>query len=209
MSLGFTEQQLPFTAESPHMKTNTSIKRGVSVMTLEQTVQEIAKENKTILKDIATIKARQTNDNDRIKENRALVEPIHQLIPKLEHLTDELKGQNVRMDKHFSMSEERAEKQGERIGRVESVLEKITHFVEELKKEVDERAKSQGERLGKLEEYVNKQNEVLKRVEGLEVKVDEIRMRGSKWWNTILEKGLYVLVGGGLMYILYRIGLSS
>ena len=178
-------------------------------MSLEQTVQEIAKENKTILKDIATIIACQTHDHDRIKENRALVEPIHQLIPKLEHLTDELKVQNERMNKHFSMSEERAEKQGERIGRIESVLEKITHFFEELKKEVDERAKSQGERLGKLEEYVNKQNEVLKRVERLEAKVDEIRMQGSTWWNALLKNAMYVIVGAILMYIFYRIGLSG
>ena len=178
-------------------------------MTLEQTVQEISRENKTILKDIATIKARQTNDNDRIKENRALVEPIHQLIPKLEHLTKELKGQNERMDKHFSMSEERAEKQGERIGQLEKTYEKNAYSLSELKKEVDERAKSQGSRIGQLEESVNTFKESIKRFDDIESKVDEIRMRGSKWWNTILEKGLYVLVGGGLMYILYRIGLSS
>ena len=178
-------------------------------MTLEQTVQEISRENKTILKDIATIKARQTNDNDRIKENRALVEPIHQLIPKLEHLTNELKGQNERMDKHFSMSEERAEKQGERIGQLEKNTEKTAHSLSELKKEVDERAKSQGSRIGQLEEYVNKQNEVLKRVEGLETKVDEIRMQGSTWWNALLKNAMYVIVGAILMYIFYRIGLSG
>ena len=178
-------------------------------MTLEQTVQEIAKENKTILRDIATIIARQTHDHDRIKENRALVEPIHQLIPKLEHLTDELKGQNERMDKHFSMSEERAERQGERIGQLEKTSEKNAYSLSELKKEVDDRAKSQGSRIGHLEESVNTFKESIKRFDDIETKVDEIRMRGSKWWNTILEKGLYVLVGGGLMYILYRIGLSA
>ena len=178
-------------------------------MSLEQTVQEIAKENKTILKDIATIKARQMHDHDRIKENRALVEPIHQLIPKLEHLTDELKVQNERMDKHFSSSEERAEKLAERIGDLEKIIEKIAYSLNELKKDVDERAKSQGSRIGQLEEHVNKQNEIQKRVETLETKVDEIRMRGSAWWNALLKNAMYVIVGAILAYIFYRIGLSG
>ena len=140
-------------------------------MTLEQIVKEISIENKTILKDIATIKARQMNDNDRIKENRVLLEPIHQLIPKLEHLTHELKGQNERMDKHFNMSEERAEKQGERIGQLEKTAEKSAYSLNELKKDVDERAKSQGSRIGQLEESVSTFKESIKRFSDIELKL--------------------------------------
>ena len=126
-----------------------------------------------MLKDIAVIKIRQKTDNERIEENKALIAPLtvqlERVATNFEHLAEQMKGSNERMDKIVESSEARLRNQGERIGLVEKSLE---------------------------------------RLDAIESDVEELKTKGSKRFDVIIEKVIYVVVGALVLAALYRIGLS-
>ena len=136
-----------------------------------------------ILQDIVEIKTKQNTDHSRIEENKALVAPIHKLSANIEHLTAQLKGQNERIDKLVDVSEGRLKGQGERIGKIESIAEKQTVIIQKLQK----------------------------RIEVLEKDVDDIRTKGSKRLDGIIDGALgkivCVVLGAILMFVFYQFGL--
>ena len=73
------------------------------------------------------------------------------------------------------------------------------------------RAKSQGERMGKLELEATAQavniEKILKNLESIETDVNDLKTKGSKRWDNIIEKVICVALGAIAMTILYRIGL--
>ena len=148
-------------------------------MNIEQVVQEIQRE-------IAVIKTKQNNDHTRIEENKTLGTEIHKLSANLMHLTEQLKGQNERMDKLINTYD--------------------TRFIS-----YDTRFNNQGERLGAVESHLNVQkvmiDKVLKRLDDVESYVDYIRTKGSRRWDGIVEKVGLVIVGAVIMFILYQFGL--
>ena len=141
-------------------------------MNLEQTVQGMQQE-------IAVIKTKQNNDHARIEENKALGLEIHKVSVNLGHLTEQLRGQNERMDKLINTYDTRLNTQGERIGSVEAHA--------------------------KVQEVVN--GKVLKRLDDVECDVDELKTKGSRRWDGVVEKVVFVIVGAILMFILYQFGL--
>jgi len=146
-------------------------------MNTEQTIQ-------AILTDIATIKARQKTDNDRIEENKALIRPLttqlERLATNFEHLATQVKGSNERIDKIVENAEVRQKGLGERTGRIEVAVEKQSVISEKL----------------------------LQRMTAAEADIDEIKTKGSKRWEGLIEKIICVVVGAAIMAILYRFGVS-
>ena len=141
-------------------------------MNIEQVVQGIQQ-------DIAVIKTKQNNDHLRIEENKTLGMEIHKLSANLKHLTEQLRGQNERMDKLINTYDTRLNTQGERIGTVEA------H--------------------SNVQKVIN--DKVLKRLVNIENDVDELKTKGSRRWDGIVEKVGYVIVGAVIMFILYQFGL--
>ena len=143
------------------------------------TPKQIEQSLQTILQDIATIKARQKTDHDRIEENKFLATQIHKLAANLEHLTHQLKGQNERVDRLVDSFEDQLKTQGLRIGKLETTMQTQTIISEKLLEQMDK----------------------------LETDTEDLKMKGSRRWDGIVEKGLCVVIGAILMYFLYRFGM--
>ena len=86
---------------------------------------------------------------------------------------------------------------------------------ERMAKESDmmnERLKSHGERLGMVEKSSNTSTllieKLAKRVEDNEVDIKEIKLKGSKRWDGMVEKIVCVIIGAVFMFIFYQVGLS-
>ena len=145
-------------------------------MNVEQVVQEIQQE-------IVAIKTKQNNDHNRIEENKALGMEIHKVSVNLGHLTEQLKGQNERMDKLIDSYDARLKSQGERIGDIGTKVGGLT----------------------KVQEVLNEK--MLKRLDAVEKDVDEFKTKGSRRWDGIVEKIIFLTVGAIIMFLLAQIGL--
>ena len=144
-------------------------------MNPEQMTQSIQE----MMQEIAAIKTKQNNDHVRIEENKTLATQIHKVSVNLEHLTDQLKGQNERMDKLIDTYDARLKSQGERIGKLETIAETQSLILEKFQK----------------------------RLETLENDVEEIKTKGAKRWEGIVEKVIFFIVGAVLMFLAAQIGL--
>ena len=148
-------------------------------MTEDQMSQKIH----SMMQVITEIKTKQNNDHLRIEENKSLGMQIHKVSINLENLTEQLKGQNERMDKLMDTYDTRLSRQGERVGKCEISLESQSVITEKL----------------------------LKRMDDVEADVDDIKTRGSKRLDGILDgvigKVICVVLGAILMFILYQFGL--
>ena len=149
--------------------------------------EEMSKDIQLINKKIAVIETKQKNDHGRIDENKALIKPLitqlERLATNFEHLLTQVKGSNERMDKIVDNTETRLKGQGERLGEHDTAIEKLNVVSEKL----------------------------LKRMDDVEGDVDELKTKGSKRWDGILDgiigKVICVVLGAILMFILYQVGL--
>ena len=132
-----------------------------------------------IQKDIAVIKTKQNNDHARLEETKALSSEIHKMSINIGNLTEQIKGQNERTDKLINDYNSRLQNQGVRIGAVE-VQAKAQEVVSET---------------------------VLKRLDAVEGDVDGLKTKGTKRWDGVVEKIIFVVVGAGVMFVLSRLGL--
>ena len=134
--------------------------------------------------DITTLKVRQDNDHDRINEHRSLNDSVQRLNVNFENLTEQLRGQNQRIDRLHTTIQEQLNLQG------------VRH----------------GERLGDLEKF--KEAHMLiavklsDRLRDVEAYVDEQKSKGSKLLGGMAEKVVYTLIGAAIMFLFYQIGLG-
>ena len=134
--------------------------------------------------DITTLKVKQDNDHDRINEHRSLNDSVQRLNVNFENLTEQLRGQNQRIDRLHATIQEQVSLQG------------VRH----------------GERLGELEKF--KESHMLiavkhsDRLKDVESYVDEQKSKGTKFLGGIAEKVMYTIIGAAIMFLLYRIGLG-
>ena len=152
-------------------------------MNIEQVVQKVQQ-------DITAIQTKQNNDHVRIEENKNLAAQFHELnsnlkiqCAKIEHLTNQLEGQKSSLDKLIGKYDTKLTGQGERVGSIERAYETLSVT------------------LNKLQECVN----------NLETDVENLKSKGSKRWDSIIDgiigKIIYVVVGATLMFFLYQFGL--
>ena len=131
-----------------------------------------------VLQDITVIKTKQNNDHARIEEIKGLATQIHKLAASVEYLAEQTKEQNARIEKFIAAFDARLTRQGERTGNLETVAE------------------GRGVVLDKHQT----------RIENLEKDVDELKTKGSRRWEGIVEKIAYVLIGAIAGAFLYFIG---
>jgi len=151
------------------------------------TPEQISKAIQEMNQKIAVIETKQKNDHGRIEENKTLIKPLttqlERLATNFEHLITQVKGSNERMDKIVDNTEIRLKGQGERLGDHDTAIEKLTVISDKL----------------------------LRRVDSVETDVDELKTKGSKRWDGILDgiigKVICVVFGAILMFILYQFGL--
>jgi len=143
-------------------------------MTSEQMVQAI----QDLKQENTMIKTKQNNDHTRIEEIKGLATQIHKLAASVEHLAEQTREQNVRIEKFIEAFDARLGKQGERIGSLETVAERRAVVLEKHQK----------------------------RIEGLEKDVDELKTKGSRRWDGAVEKVICVVIGAVIMTVLYSIG---
>ena len=147
-------------------------------------MDEMAKNIGELQREITGIKVKQNNDHDRINEHRSLNDSVQRLNVNFENLTEQLRGQNQRIDRLHTTIQEQLNMQG------------VRH----------------GERLGELEKFKEshmliaaKHGDRIKDVEGY---VEEQKTKGSKFLGGIVEKIVYVSVGAAVMFLLYQIGVG-
>ena len=147
-------------------------------------MDEITRTIVEMQQEITALKVKQDNDHDRINEHRSLNDSVQRLNVNFENLTEQLRGQNQRIDKLHNAIQEQVNLQG------------VRH----------------GERLGELEKF--KESHMLiaakhsDRLKDVESYVDEQKSKGTKFLGGIAEKVMYTAIGAAVMFLLYRIRLG-
>ena len=142
--------------------------------------EKLAQSVQNMQREFSEMKAWQDLSLKRLEETSDLSAQIGKLTANIESLTNQLKGQNERVDKLVDSYETRLRNHGERIGRLSAESEKQFLLIEKLTKKVEANAGY----------------------------IDEVRMKGSKHMSQIIERTIYVVVGIVLVYIAYRLGFS-
>ena len=148
-------------------------------MTNMEQMAQVVQTQQQMLQDITVIKTKQNTDHNRIEENKALATQIHKLAANLEHLTEQLRGQNERVDKLVDSLEARLKSQGERIGDLERTSETRAIL---------------------LDKYA-------KRMETLEKHAEETKTKGARKWDAVVEKIILVVIAAVMGAVLYGVGL--
>jgi len=149
--------------------------------------EQITQNIQMIQQKIAIIETKQKTDHGRIEENKALIKPLitqlERLATNFEHLITQVKGSNERMDKIVENTENRLKSQGERAGKLEIAAESQSIISQKL----------------------------LKRMDDVEADVDDLKTKGSKRLDGILDgiigKVICVVLGAALMAFLHQVGL--
>lgn len=132
-----------------------------------------------LMQEVAIIKAKQ----DLFDSSLSVLKPLHGLVERLnaniESLTAQMSSVNERMAKSVESSDAKLKDQGVRIGKAE--LDAAQHTL----------------LLGKLSE----------RMDGAETDIKEIKLKGSKRWEAVVEKIGYIILCAVIMFLLYQIGL--
>ena len=147
-------------------------------------MEEMAKNIGEMQREITAIKVKQNNDRDRLNENKSLNESVQRLNVNFENLTEQLKGQNQRIDKLYTAMQEQVSLQGVRHGERLGDLEKFreSHALISVK---------HGDRLKDVESFVEEQ-----------------KTRGNRFLGSIAEKIMYTAIGAAVMFLLYQVGLG-
>ena len=143
-------------------------------------IEDVAKTINEISQDVATIKAEQKHYNENISALQPLAEQVVELNANLKNLVVQVRDANGSMARMFESTDKRLTRHGERIGPLESSVEKHGLIIDKLAKRMDDS----------------------------ESDIKEIKMKGSKRWDGIVEKIVYVAVGAAVMFLLYQIGIG-
>ena len=143
-------------------------------------IEDIAKTINEISQDVATIKTEQKHYSENISALQPLAEQVVELNANLKNLVAQVRDANGSMAKMFESTDKRLTRHGERIGPLESGIEKHGLAIERLAKRMDDS----------------------------EADIREIMMKGSKRWDGIVEKVVCVIIGAVMMFLFYHIGLG-
>ena len=143
-------------------------------------IEDIAKTINEISQDVATIKAEQKHYSESMSSLQPIAEQVVELNANLKNLVVQVRDANDSMSKMFESTDKRLTRHGERIGPLESSVEKHGLVIEKLTKRMDDS----------------------------ENDIKEIKMKGSKRWDGIVEKAIYVVIGAGVMFLLHQIGIG-
>ena len=99
---------------------------------------------------------------------------------------------------------------------LENLVDKVQTYVERnesLSNEIDVRLTRHGERLGEMEKAQTTSNllvvKLQQRADESEADVKELKMRGAKRWDGLMDKALYAVAGAAFMLLLYQFGWSG
>ena len=99
------------------------------------------------------------------------------------------------------------------IHRLSVNMEHMTKQMDKLVESFDNRMRSQGERLGNLESLPASLKMIVEKIEsisnsqiGLDERLKKIETKGSKRWESVVEKIVLGIVATGLLYVMARIG---
>ena len=143
-------------------------------------IEDVAKTINEISQDMATIKAEQKHYSDNISALQPLAEQVVELNANLKNLVVQVRDANGSMTRMFESTDKRLTRHGERLGPLESGVEKLGLIIDKLTKRMDDS----------------------------ETDIREIKMKGSKRWDGMVEKVVCVVVGAIAMFLLYQIGLG-
>ncbi|MCL2215375.1 MAG: hypothetical protein FWB91_00010 [Defluviitaleaceae bacterium] len=138
--------------------------------------EQLAQDMQDLRLKVNTIETKQKNDHGRIEDNKNLIRPLttqlERLATNFENLIAQVKGSNERMDEIVKNTHSSLKDHGERLGGHDIALERQTVISDKL----------------------------LKRMDAVEADVDELKTKGSKRWDGIMEgisgKIICMLLGG-------------
>ena len=133
------------------------------------------------LRELSEMKAWKDIGMKLLGENNNISMQIGKLTVNIENLIEQLRGQNERVDRLVDTFDARLKNQGERIGEQSTISKTQTLLIEKLTKRIDDH----------------------------DTHIDELRMRGSRKLGFIIDKIIYVAIGIGVMYVLYRFGFGG
>jgi len=121
---------------------------------------------------------------------QAMAVQMERLATGLEHMTIQMRGQNERMDKIVDNTATSMKEQGERVGKLEIGSETQVVVISKLTKRVD-----------------GIEDDIKGRLEKTELAVNELKTRGSRRLDGIIDKITCVAVGAAVMYFMARFGM--
>ena len=142
------------------------------------TMEQMTQKVNDMEKELAVIRVKQNNDHTRIEENKVMSTQIHKCTSMLEHLTAQFSNQNEQWNRYISSFDQRMKEHGERIGDVELTVGKHTVVIPKITQRLDD----------------------------TEASVDELKTKGSKRLEGIMDgvivKVIFMVLGAALMYLI-------